>query len=119
MAAQRGRRSTSAAHGYGDGLTPPPYWRGNWPCAAPVRSILRGRMHTNSVSKRLQLEHVNLHYLDYGGPGPHTLVCVHGGGANAHWFDLVGPALAHSCRVLAIDLRGHGESSWAEPPVYT
>jgi len=62
---------------------------------------------------------VNLHYLDYGGPGPQTLVCVHGGGANAHWFDFVGPSLARSCRVLAVDLRGHGDSSWAEPPVYT
>jgi len=76
-------------------------------------------MHTNSTSKRLQLEHVNLHYLDYGGPGPQTLVCVHGGGANAHWFDFVGPSLARYCRVLAVDLRGHGDSTWAEPPVYT
>jgi pimeloyl-ACP methyl ester carboxylesterase len=77
------------------------------------------RMQTNSTSKYLQLEHVTLHYLDYGGPGPQTLVFVHGGGANAHWFDFVGPALARSCRVLAVDLRGHGDSSWAEPPVYT
>src|SRR2546425_9528304 len=76
-------------------------------------------MYTNSLSKRLQLDHVHLHYLDYGGPGPQTLVFVHGGGANAHWFDFVGPALARSCRVLAVDLRGHGDSSWAEPPIYT
>jgi pimeloyl-ACP methyl ester carboxylesterase len=76
-------------------------------------------MQTNSTSKYLQLEHVTLHYLDYGGPGPQTLVCVHGGGANAHWFDFVGPTLARSCRVLAVDLRGHGDSSWAEPPIYT
>jgi len=76
-------------------------------------------MQSNSTSKYLQLEHVNLHYLDYGGPGPQTLILVHGGGANAHWFDLIGPALAHSCRVLAVDLRGHGDSSWAEPPIYT
>jgi pimeloyl-ACP methyl ester carboxylesterase len=77
------------------------------------------RMQTNTTSKYLQLEHVNLHYLDYGGPGPQTLVLVHGGGANAHWFDFIGPTLARSCRVLAVDLRGHGDSSWAEPPVYT
>ena len=76
-------------------------------------------MQSNSTSKYLQLEHVNLHYLDYGGPGSQTLVLVHGGGANAHWFDLIGPALARYCRVLAVDLRGHGDSSWAEPPIYT
>jgi hypothetical protein len=31
-------------------------------------------MQTNTTSKYLQLEHVNLHYLDYGGSGPQTLV---------------------------------------------
>jgi pimeloyl-ACP methyl ester carboxylesterase len=77
------------------------------------------RMQTNTTSKYLQLEHMNLHYLDYGGSGPQTLVLVHGGGANAHWFDFVGPVLGRSCRVLAVDLRGHGDSSWAEPPSYT
>jgi 4,5:9,10-diseco-3-hydroxy-5,9,17-trioxoandrosta-1(10),2-diene-4-oate hydrolase len=41
-------------------------------------------MQSNSTSKYLQLESVNLHYLDYGGPGAQTLVLVHGGGANAH-----------------------------------
>jgi pimeloyl-ACP methyl ester carboxylesterase len=76
-------------------------------------------MQTNAIEKYVQLEHVKLHYLDYGGTGPHTLVCVHGGGAHAHWFDFIGPALARDCRVLAVDLRGHGDSSWAEPPIYT
>jgi pimeloyl-ACP methyl ester carboxylesterase len=71
------------------------------------------------VSKRLQLPHVNLHYLDYGGKGLRSLVLLHGGGANAHWFDFVGPRFAQHCRVLAVDLRGHGDSSHTEPPVYT
>src|SRR5262249_10233492 len=128
MVAQRGRISNSAAPGFCVGLITPASLAGGVEpisraqhLAGPiaVRSTLRGRMQTNRLSKRLPLEHVNLHYLDYGGPGPHTLVCVHGGGANAHWFDFVGPALARDCRVLAVDLRGHGESSWAEPPVYT
>lgn len=76
-------------------------------------------MAAHSTSKHLQLADVQLHYLDYGGPGPRSLVLVHGGGANAHWFDFIGPSLARSCRVFAVDLRGHGDSSWAEPPVYT
>ena len=41
------------------------------------------------------------------------------GGANAHWFDFIGPALAQHGRVVALDLRGHGDSTPAEPPVYT
>jgi len=59
-------------------------------------------MHTNSISKRLQLEHVNLHYLDYGGPGPHTLVCVHGGGANTYWFDVVSYFVAIGSLLLIV-----------------
>ena len=76
-------------------------------------------MQPPGISKYLQLDTVVLHYLDYGGSGPWTMVCVHGGGANSHWFDFLGPILARSCRVLAVDLRGHGDSSWAEPPDYT
>lgn len=64
------------------------------------------------------MEQVTLHCLDYGGPGPQTIACVQGGGANAHWYGFLGPLLARHCRVIAVDLRGHSDSSWAEPPVY-
>jgi pimeloyl-ACP methyl ester carboxylesterase len=76
-------------------------------------------METLSTSKRLQLDNVNLHYLDYGGTGPLSMLLLHGGGANAHWFDFIAPSLIQYGRVLAVDLRGHGDSTPAEPPVYT
>ena len=76
-------------------------------------------MKIHSTSKYLQRESVTLHYVDYGGTGPYTLVLLHGGGANAHWFDLIGPQLTQQSRVLAVDLRGHGESSHVDPPLYT
>lgn len=76
-------------------------------------------MVIHNTSKRLQLAHVNLHYLEYGGTGSLAMVLIHGGGANAHWFDFVGPSLAQHGRVVAVDLRGHGDSTPAEPPVYT
>lgn len=76
-------------------------------------------MDTSAFSKRLQLDQVNLHYLDYGGNGPQGMLLLHGGGANAHWFDLIGPALTSCGRMLAVDLRGHGDSTPAEPPLYT
>lgn len=49
------------------------------------------------------------HYLDFGGPadGP-LVVAVHGlGGAAWNWA-AVAPLLTQRCRVLAIDLAGHG-----------
>jgi pimeloyl-ACP methyl ester carboxylesterase len=71
------------------------------------------------MSKQLPCQGVTLHYIDYGGTGATGLVMLHGGGANAHWFDFIGPALARHCRALALDLRGHGDSSHMEPPAYT
>jgi len=52
-----------------------------------------------------------VHYADYGGPpGTPPLVCVHGiGGSGVTWAPIA-PALARSCRVLAIDLAGFGRS---------
>jgi pimeloyl-ACP methyl ester carboxylesterase len=51
------------------------------------------------------------HYLDFGGPadGP-MIVAVHGlGGAAWNWL-AVAPLLTTRCRMLAVDLAGHGES---------
>ena len=52
-----------------------------------------------------------VHYVDYGGPhdGP-LMVCVHGlGGSLVNWA-AVAPALAQTCRVLALDLAGFGRT---------
>ncbi len=50
-----------------------------------------------------------VHCLDFGGPasGP-TVVCVHGlGGAAVNW-SAIAPLLVGTCRMLAVDLPGHG-----------
>ncbi len=62
---------------------------------------------------------LRLHYLDYGTAGRPTMLCVHGGAAHAHWFDFVAPGFSAGYHVRAMDLRGHGDSAWAEPPAYT
>jgi pimeloyl-ACP methyl ester carboxylesterase len=53
---------------------------------------------------------IRLHYLDHGGDGP-VLVLVPGLTANAHSFDgLAHAGLTEVARVLALDMRGRGES---------
>jgi esterase len=56
-----------------------------------------------------------LHVLDWGGPqsGKPTLILLHGIARHAHTFDHIAPALAAKYRVLAVDMRGHGDSSWS------
>lgn len=71
-----------------------------------------------STSRLIDANGVRLHLLDYGGEGKRPLLCLHGGGAHAHWFDFVASAFTADFHVLSLDQRGHGDSAWAEPPEY-
>ena len=56
-----------------------------------------------------------VHYADFGGGGP-PLVMVHGlGGSRLNWL-AVGPKLAATHRVYAVDLLGHGKTPRAGRP---
>jgi pimeloyl-ACP methyl ester carboxylesterase len=39
---------------------------------------------------------------------------LHGGGANAHWWDHLAPAFTRNFRVVALDFRGHGDSDYPD-----
>ena len=72
-----------------------------------------------STSRFIEANGIKLHYLDYGTAGCRPMVCVHGGAAHAHWFDFVAPGFTPDYHVLAPDLRGHGDSAWADPQTYS
>jgi pimeloyl-ACP methyl ester carboxylesterase len=61
---------------------------------------------------------VQLHYLEWGDSTNPPLILLHGGSAHAHWWDHIASALGQDYRVLALDFRGHGDSSWVHPPAY-
>jgi pimeloyl-ACP methyl ester carboxylesterase len=50
-----------------------------------------------------------VHYLDFGGPatGP-AIVCIHGLAGSAVNWSAIAPLLTGTCRMLAVDLPGHG-----------
>jgi pimeloyl-ACP methyl ester carboxylesterase len=56
---------------------------------------------------------VRLHALDWGGAGAPVLL-MHGGALCAHTWDYVALGLRAEFRLIAMDLRGHGESAWAD-----
>jgi len=56
---------------------------------------------------------VTLHYLQWGN-GSKTILALHGVSSIAHTWDLVGEKLADHYRFIAIDQRGHGDSSKPE-----
>ena len=57
---------------------------------------------------------VFLHALHWGDEGDPPIVLLHGGGANAHWWDHLAVALGRHRHVLALDFRGHGDSDYPE-----
>lgn len=56
----------------------------------------------------------NVHARVWGDRSLPGLVLVHGGSAHSGWWDHIGPILARSHRVVAMDLSGHGDSDWRE-----
>jgi pimeloyl-ACP methyl ester carboxylesterase len=59
-----------------------------------------------------------LHRLDFGGPGP-LVMCLHGVTSCAWvWHHVAGHLIEAGHGVVACDLRGHGDSSWARPDEY-
>ena len=54
-----------------------------------------------------------IHVLDWGGQGP-PAVLLHGGALTARTWDYVAIALRSDFRLIALDMRGHGASDWAD-----
>lgn len=56
---------------------------------------------------------VRLHALDWGGAGPPVLF-LHGGRLTARSWDYVCLGLRSQVHAVALDMRGHGDSDWAD-----
>jgi esterase len=63
-------------------------------------------------SHHLVVGRMRLHYLDWGTKGRHPILFLHGGGLNAHTWDLICLMLRDRYHCLALDQRGHGDSEW-------
>lgn len=61
---------------------------------------------------------LRLHWLEFGGTG-RPVVCIHGVTGNAWTWSGVAPRLTRAGRVIALDLRGHGDSQWSATHAYS
>ena len=68
--------------------------------------------------KTIVLGGVRHHYLDWGNPEAPPLLLVHGLTSHGHVFDPLAARLRERFHVLALDVRGRGESDWAPPESY-
>jgi len=65
----------------------------------------------------LTVNGLRLHLVDWGGTGP-PLILLHGIARHAHTFDHIAPELGRKYHVLALDMRGHGDSAWSAEGAY-
>ncbi|MGE0628081.1 MAG: alpha/beta fold hydrolase [Hyphomicrobiaceae bacterium] len=65
------------------------------------------------ISQRLRL-----HYVEWGDPDAPPLVLLHGGRDHCRSWDWVARRLSDRWRVIAPDLRGHGDSQWSNNGLY-
>ncbi len=79
-----------------------------------VISMLQGQ----SVDRYVTVNGLRIHYLDFGGDGKQPLIMLHGIGRVAHTFDHVASHFNQNYHVMAVDMRGHGDSDWDPKAAY-
>lgn len=61
---------------------------------------------------------LRIHYLEWGSSDKPPLIMLHGIGRIAHTFDHIAPHFSANYRVMAVDMRGHGDSDWDPKGAY-
>jgi esterase len=77
------------------------------------------------MTERLQPTHkfitvngLRIHYLEWGAANAPPVVCVHGYTGSADAFNALARHFQHRLRIIAPDVRGHGESEWSPEGAY-
>ena len=70
------------------------------------------QLSAQPADRFLDANGLRIHYVDWGGDGKPPMVMVHGLDRNARTFDHLATRFTSKYRVLAIDMRGHGDSGW-------
>jgi pimeloyl-ACP methyl ester carboxylesterase len=63
-------------------------------------------------------QRLKLHYVDWGNADKPPLLLIHGGRDHARNWDWVAQRLRDDYHIIAPDLRGHGDSEWAQGSQY-
>src|ERR1700693_836837 len=62
---------------------------------------------------------LRFHYVEWGEAGAPVIVLLHGMSAMSRIWDPLGQALMARYRVIALDQRGHGDTSWPQEHAYS
>src|SRR5580704_3476666 len=70
------------------------------------------------TAKFLTVNGLRLRTLEWGRPGALPVVCVHGYTSSAEAFSAMARRLQDRAHIIAMDVRGHGESAWSPEGAY-
>jgi pimeloyl-ACP methyl ester carboxylesterase len=65
------------------------------------------------TAKFVTVNGLRLRTLEWGRPGGLPVVCVHGYTSSAEAFNAMARRLQDRAHIVAMDVRGHGESAWS------
>ena len=85
--------------------------------------VIAGALPTDAqptvpADRFVTVDGLRIHYLDWGAAGKPPLIMLHGIGRDAHSFDHLAIRFAPDYHVIAMDLRGHGDSAWHPDGAY-
>jgi esterase len=75
-------------------------------------TLVAGNAASEPVDRNIAVNGLRIHYLEWGTPDKPPLILLHGIARVAHTFDHLAPHFMADYRVIAIDMRGHGDSAW-------
>jgi pimeloyl-ACP methyl ester carboxylesterase len=85
----------------------------------PLASLLAGALQGPQPTERfINVEGLRIHYLEWGSIDKQPMIMLHGIGRIAHTFDHIAPLFASRYHVMAVDMRGHGDSDWDPKGAY-
>ena len=72
-----------------------------------------------AVDRFVQVGELNLHYLEWGDDTAPPVIMVHGLSGNSHGFDSLVPNFLPKYHIISVDVRGRGDSGWANDSDYS
>jgi esterase len=83
-----------------------------------LAGVLQTSQPARPADRFITVNGLRIHYLEWGAEGNQPLIMLHGIGRVAHTFDHIAPHFAGKYHVIAVDMRGHGDSSWDPKGAY-
>ena len=81
-------------------------------------AVVQGLSPAPQADRFVTVDGLRIHYLEWGNAAKPALILIHGISRHAHTFDHIAPDFVRDYRVIAYDMRGHGDSGWSPEGAY-